>query len=73
MLGTLLLAGATTTSKGVILLGVTLALSLANYVGVEPVTTKLMFDRYAIENKPTKTDEDMQQIKVCERSYAETV
>lgn len=69
MLSTLLLAGAAPASRGVVLLGVSLALSLGNYVGVEPVTTKLMFDRYEIENKPTKTDEDMQQIKVLYKKF----
>ncbi|KAG1679519.1 hypothetical protein FOA52_011120 [Chlamydomonas sp. UWO 241] len=38
-------------------LAVALAVSAVNWLGVEPIATKLMLERYDLENLPEKTDE----------------
>lgn len=43
--------------------------NVANWVYIEPKTTKLMFDRYDIENKPQKTSEDEANIKSLYKKF----
>lgn len=55
------LAGAP--QNAVAALGVSAVSSLANWLFIEPKTTGLMFERYAIENKPSKNADDEAEIK----------
>eukprot|EP00882_Tetradesmus_deserticola_P002414 GHRQ01002573.1.p1 GENE.GHRQ01002573.1~~GHRQ01002573.1.p1 ORF type:complete len:252 (+),score=85.74 GHRQ01002573.1:140-895(+) len=55
------LAGAP--QNAVAALGVSAVSSLANWLFIEPKTTGLMFERYAIENKPSKSADDEADIK----------
>lgn len=64
VLGTLLLGpmkGAP--SQVATVLWVSLVSSLINWLALEPVTTKVMFQRYDLENLPEKTEEVKAQIK----------
>lgn len=69
---TLALGGALATEQGVpalVTLGVGLATTLANWLWLEPVCTKLMFDRYDIENLESKTDADKERIAVLYKQF----
>ncbi|KAJ9529501.1 hypothetical protein QJQ45_013853 [Haematococcus lacustris] len=71
LLGSLLLCGAPgpATTSAALALGGALACSMANMLWVEPVATRLMFQRYDIENKPNKSEEDKAQIAVLYKSF----
>lgn len=71
MLATTVMAGSVTDTKVVIGLGVSLALSLVNWVGIEPIATKLMFERYDLENLPIaeKTEETKAKIGALYKSF----
>ena len=56
MLGSLLLAGTVpAVSQPTIVLGVALVCSLVNWLAIEPVATKLMFQRYVALCNVNKT------------------
>eukprot|EP00879_Flechtneria_rotunda_P007162 GHRR01007516.1.p1 GENE.GHRR01007516.1~~GHRR01007516.1.p1 ORF type:complete len:223 (+),score=77.89 GHRR01007516.1:460-1128(+) len=56
-------------ANAVATLGVSAAASLANWLFIEPKTTTLMFQRYDIENKPSKTGDDEAQIKQLYKKF----
>lgn len=51
LLGTLVMGGAPLTSQPAITLSVAAGANILNWLFIEPKTTALMFERYAIENK----------------------
>lgn len=63
----LLSVAATTTTKAV--LATALGASVVNHLIFEPMVTKLMFARYDIENKATKTEEDQAAIKTLYKKF----
>lgn len=44
------------------LAGVALVLSLANWLAVEPYTTKIMLDRYELENAPQRDNDAIKKL-----------
>lgn len=56
-------AGLVLSSPGVVPLLVATALSFLNWLAIEPHVTAMMFARYDIENKTSKTPEDEAEIK----------
>jgi len=61
------LSPATTSAAAV--LGVGLLCSAGNFLLIEPKATSLMFQRYDIENKPNKTEDDKNQIQVLYKQF----
>lgn len=72
LLGSLYLAQggvAAAPANAVSTLAVAAAASIGNWLFIEPVATKLMFQRYDIENKPQKTDADQAEIKSLYKQF----
>jgi hypothetical protein len=72
LLGSLYLAKggfAAAPANAVTTLAVAAAASVGNWLFIEPVATKLMFQRYDIENKPNKTDADQANIKSLYKQF----
>ncbi|KAF5837336.1 hypothetical protein DUNSADRAFT_4495 [Dunaliella salina] len=76
LLGSLLLplassstAPSPATTSAAAVLGVGLLCSVGNFLLIEPKTTKLMFQRYDIENKPNKTEDDKNQIQALYKQF----
>ena len=72
LLGSLYLAQggvAAAPANAVSTLAVAAAASIGNWLFIEPVATKLMFQRYDIENKPQKTDADQAEIKSLYKKF----
>ena len=71
MLATSVMAASITDTKVIALLSISLALSLVNWLGIEPIATKLMFERYDLESLPfaEKTEEVKAKIGVLYKSF----
>jgi hypothetical protein len=71
MLATAAMAGSVTEPKVLGVLSVSLALSLVNWLGIEPIATKLMFERYDLESLPAaeKTEETKAKIGTLYKSF----
>lgn len=71
LLGSLLLLGGSSpsTNRAAITLGLALVASIGNMLFLEPVATKLMFERYALENLEEKTAEVKAQIQALYKSF----
>ncbi|GLC38364.1 hypothetical protein PLESTB_001268800 [Pleodorina starrii] len=69
---TLALAGASGSPAGVralVALGLSLGGLLVNWLAIEPVCTRLMFERYDIENLPDKTEADKDRIATLYKQF----
>ena len=62
-------AGLALAAPGVKALAVAGALSLLNWLAIEPYVTAQMFERYALENKPGKTADDEAAIKALYKKF----
>jgi hypothetical protein len=63
LLASLYTTGAPVSSPPFVALAVAAAANVANWLYLEPKCTKMMFERYAIENKAEKTETDEAEIK----------
>ena len=63
LLASLYASGTPASSPPFITLAVAAAANVANWLYLEPKCTKMMFERYAIENKGEKTEADEAEIK----------
>lgn len=72
LLGSLALAKgglAAAPPNAAVLLGVAAVASLANMLAVEPLATRLMFERYDLENKPARSEDDAARIKALYKQF----